>query len=347
MLASIGVPGLNGFVGEFLILAGTFLTHRWWAVVATVGVILAAVYLLWAYQQAFHGKPEPRDRRDPRTSPGSEGLVLAPLVVLIVLLGVFPGPVLDRISPSVTRSSPTSRSWRTSSPPQVGAHGRGVATHRAARSHEPARRRGAALRHSAHQLRGDPARADPHRRGVWSCSSSGQLVFTKVPTAFYSVGIGRRRGCRARRLARALARRAGTWALHARSRTPSPSTGSAIVFLVLVSCILILASAIGYGFLTREGIEGPEYHVLALLAGSGAMLMAAANDLILIFVALEIMSIPLYVLAGHRPAPARVGRGGDEVLRPRGVLLGDLRLRDRPRLRGDRLDQPRLRSPPT
>jgi NADH-quinone oxidoreductase subunit N len=50
--------------------------------------------------------------------------------------------------------------------------------------------------------------------------------------------------------------------------------------------------------LTREQIEGPEYHVLALLAGSGAMLMAAANDLILIFLALEIMSIPLYILAG-------------------------------------------------
>ncbi len=57
VLASIGVPGLNGFVGEFLILAGTFLTHRWWAVAATIGVIVAAVYLLWVYQQVFHGKP--------------------------------------------------------------------------------------------------------------------------------------------------------------------------------------------------------------------------------------------------------------------------------------------------
>jgi len=74
--------------------------------------------------------------------------------------------------------------------------------------------------------------------------------------------------------------------------------GFAIAFLVLVSCILILASAIANDFLVREAIEGPEYHVLALLAGSGAMLMASANDLILIFVALEIMSIPLYILAG-------------------------------------------------
>jgi NADH-quinone oxidoreductase subunit M len=102
MLASIGVPGLNGFVGEFLILAGTFLTHRWWAVVATGGVVLAAVYLLWAYQQAFHGKPtlEPGAIHD---LTWREGLVLAPLVILIVLLGVFPGPLLNRIGPSVSR----------------------------------------------------------------------------------------------------------------------------------------------------------------------------------------------------------------------------------------------------
>ncbi|HET7720191.1 MAG TPA: NADH-quinone oxidoreductase subunit M, partial [Acidimicrobiales bacterium] len=57
MLSSIGLPGLNGFVGEFLILIGTFVTHRWWAVVATAGVILAALYLLWAYQRVFHGRP--------------------------------------------------------------------------------------------------------------------------------------------------------------------------------------------------------------------------------------------------------------------------------------------------
>ena len=65
MLASIGVPGLNGFVGEFLILLGTFVAHRWWAVAATVGVIIAAIYLLWAYQQVFHGKPTEEDAHHP------------------------------------------------------------------------------------------------------------------------------------------------------------------------------------------------------------------------------------------------------------------------------------------
>ncbi len=102
MLASIGVPGLNGFVGEFLILSGTFLTHRWWAVVATAGVVLAAVYLLWAYQQVFHGVPTDREAAFTEMT-WREGLYMAPLVAIIVFLGVFPGPVLSRITPSVDR----------------------------------------------------------------------------------------------------------------------------------------------------------------------------------------------------------------------------------------------------
>jgi NADH-quinone oxidoreductase subunit M len=103
MLASIGVPGLNGFVGEFLILAGTFLTHRWWVVAAVGGIVIAAVYLLWAYQQVFHGRSEELagEEQPFREMTWREGLVMAPLVVLIVFLGVYPKPVLDRISPSV------------------------------------------------------------------------------------------------------------------------------------------------------------------------------------------------------------------------------------------------------
>ena len=65
MLSSIGVPGLNGFVGEFLVLIGSFLTARWWAVVAATGVILAALYLLWAYQRVFHGEPDEDNRTFP------------------------------------------------------------------------------------------------------------------------------------------------------------------------------------------------------------------------------------------------------------------------------------------
>ena len=102
MLSSIGLPGLNGFVGEFLILIGSFLTRRWWAVVAVVGVILAALYLLWAYQRVFHGEPD-EDNAKISDLKLTEALVMAPLVGLILFMGIYPKPVLDRIEPAVDR----------------------------------------------------------------------------------------------------------------------------------------------------------------------------------------------------------------------------------------------------
>jgi NADH-quinone oxidoreductase subunit M len=100
MLASIGVPGLNGFPGEFLALLGAFHGARWWAVVAATGVILAALYLLWAYQRTFHG-PVTEGNETFRELRWTEGLVIAPLLALIVFLGVYPTPLLERMEPSV------------------------------------------------------------------------------------------------------------------------------------------------------------------------------------------------------------------------------------------------------
>jgi NADH-quinone oxidoreductase subunit M len=100
MFSSIGVPGLNGFVGEYLTLIGAFATARWWAVAAVIGVILAALYLLWAYQRVFHGTPS-GDNATFRELRFSEGLVIAPLLALIVFLGVYPTPLLERIEPAV------------------------------------------------------------------------------------------------------------------------------------------------------------------------------------------------------------------------------------------------------
>jgi NADH-quinone oxidoreductase subunit M len=102
MMSSIGLPGLNGFVGEFLVLVGSFLTRRWFTVVAAAGVILAALYLLWAYQRVFHGEPDDDNRHFPEMTWG-EGLVMAPLLGLIVFLGIYPKPVLERMEPSVQR----------------------------------------------------------------------------------------------------------------------------------------------------------------------------------------------------------------------------------------------------
>ena len=100
MLSSIGVPGLNGFIGEYLILLGSFQTARWWTVVATAGVILAALYLLWAYQRVFHGEPDEENAKFPELR-AKEAMVLLPFIAAIVFTGVYPKPLLDRIEPSV------------------------------------------------------------------------------------------------------------------------------------------------------------------------------------------------------------------------------------------------------
>ena len=105
MLSSVGLPGLNGFVGEFLILLGAFTAHRWWALLAATGVILAALYLLWAYQRVFHGPENGADDQD-NTTPDLtnwERLTLFPLIAGIIFLGIYPKPMLDRIEPAVDK----------------------------------------------------------------------------------------------------------------------------------------------------------------------------------------------------------------------------------------------------
>jgi NADH-quinone oxidoreductase subunit M len=99
-LSSIGLPGTNGFVGEFLVLLGAFQTHPVAATVATSGVIVAAAYLLWALQRLIYNpldKPENEQLLDltPR-----ELAVLLPLLACIVWLGVYPKPFLERMEPA-------------------------------------------------------------------------------------------------------------------------------------------------------------------------------------------------------------------------------------------------------
>jgi NADH-quinone oxidoreductase subunit M len=100
-LSSLGLPGLNGFVGEFFILLGTFEANRLAAILGTGGVVGAALYLLWAYQRTFHGPITNDSNRVLKDLTTRERLVLAPLVVLIVAMGVWPRPFFDRIEPSV------------------------------------------------------------------------------------------------------------------------------------------------------------------------------------------------------------------------------------------------------
>jgi NADH-quinone oxidoreductase subunit M len=100
--AGIGLPGFSGFVGEFLSLLGGFVAHRWWAVVATAGVILAAVYMLWMFQRVFTGVPEGENAKVLDVS-FREVVVVAPLLALSLFIGIYPKPVIDRVEPTVKR----------------------------------------------------------------------------------------------------------------------------------------------------------------------------------------------------------------------------------------------------
>ncbi|GGI05739.1 NADH-quinone oxidoreductase subunit M [Egicoccus halophilus] len=102
-MSSLALPGLNGFVGEFPILLGTFQTARWAGVLAAFGAVLAALYLLWAYQRMFHGPLVGADNEHTTDLKPREIGVLAPLVVLIVGIGVYPQPLFDLVEPAVDR----------------------------------------------------------------------------------------------------------------------------------------------------------------------------------------------------------------------------------------------------
>jgi NADH-quinone oxidoreductase subunit M len=101
-LSSIGLPGTNGFVGEFLILLGTFQTYPVAAVVGALGVVLGAVYMLTLYRNVFFGAPVKEEWKSLPDMTGLELATLAPLLVLIFVLGLLPTPLLKLTEASVT-----------------------------------------------------------------------------------------------------------------------------------------------------------------------------------------------------------------------------------------------------
>jgi NADH-quinone oxidoreductase subunit M len=101
-LSSIGLPGLNGFVGEFLVLVGAFRVMPIFAGIATLGVILAAVYMLWMYQRVMFGEVAHAENKQLTDLNLREIVVLAPIVLVIVWIGIYPQPFLKRLEASTS-----------------------------------------------------------------------------------------------------------------------------------------------------------------------------------------------------------------------------------------------------
>ncbi len=99
-LSSIGLPGTNGFVGEFLVLIGSFKTHPWFTLVATTGVIFAACYLLWAIQRILFNKLDKPENALLSDLNRREVLIVGVLTAAILWIGIYPAPVLQRMERS-------------------------------------------------------------------------------------------------------------------------------------------------------------------------------------------------------------------------------------------------------
>ncbi|HEX8894005.1 MAG TPA: hypothetical protein VF783_11815, partial [Terriglobales bacterium] len=105
----MGLPLLNGFVGEFTILQGTFMENKWWAAWAVPGVILAAAYLLWLYQRVFFGHNNNPKNAKLRDLSAREMATFVPLVVLAFAIGLYPKPLFEILAVPVNNLVATVR----------------------------------------------------------------------------------------------------------------------------------------------------------------------------------------------------------------------------------------------
>ncbi len=101
MFSSIGLPGLNGFVGEFLILLGLFKTNVVFAAFAVTGIVLGAAYMLWLFQRTMFGEPEGADNQNMTDLNLRQLCYMLPLVILMFWIGLYPKPFLTRVQPTV------------------------------------------------------------------------------------------------------------------------------------------------------------------------------------------------------------------------------------------------------
>jgi NADH-quinone oxidoreductase subunit M len=127
-LSSLALPGMSTFISEFLVLVGTFTRHRAYAVVATVGIILAALYILLLVQRTMHGPVRGAALLPFRDLTGREAWAVAPLLALVIVFGVYPKPVLDIITPAVQRTMQDAN--QTDPAPTVGVAAEGEAGNR-------------------------------------------------------------------------------------------------------------------------------------------------------------------------------------------------------------------------
>ena len=317
-MSSIGLPALNGFIGEVMILQGTYVVSKTWAAVAALGIVLGAAYMLWLYQRTMFGKIEnPKNEHLPDLNM-REFATFLPLLVLAFWIGLYPKPVLQRLEPAVSavvaRVNPVYR--------QQLAKGTGTdcaETTTAAVSATPAEGAApfatAACADAAAAPAGasKPAAAHGGDALMPPGLSAGDFYYV-LPELVLTAGLlvllivesatPREKHGWLAWLSIAILAITG-WAMTpfvGLATTAARGVVAVDGFGLFFKAIFLLAAAftvlLSKRFLEVEGARPGEYHFLVLTATLGMMFMAGGVDLITIFIGLETMAVSFYVLAG-------------------------------------------------
>ena len=291
-LASVGLPLTNGFVGEFLTLLGAFKSYPWATAVAVTGVIWSAVYMLGMYQRAFYGTTSRRTAGIGDLTDG-EAILIAPLAVLVFLLGVYPTPgAHDDGGFRDDRHRPDAGYQRT----------------RPGRTDHGPRRRGSTTMNEAIQggviALGTPLFLIAAAIAALLCDVAGRdSVLKKLVAPVGYIGaiggfiiaikhLGQLGGIGGSRLQPILDRGTLYWG----GGVVVDSFGVGVNLVLCIAAFLTLLMASRY--LEEKNLPGGEFRALILFATSGAMVMAQSADLVNLFVGLEVLSVALYILSG-------------------------------------------------
>ena len=280
MLSSVGLPLLNGFVGEFMILSGAFQARQVYGILAATGVIWSACYLLWMYQRVFHGNITNPANKNLQDLDARERISLWPLAIAALVMGVAPTCGCASLIPFSLPDNSAPVQWVQASAPA--ATQAANALHAGDRTMIPTVDYIRILPELVLSIFGiivmlvDPVMPDDSSKKPLGYIALAGVLASLAATAYQSNYYGD--------------------AFFNMVRVDTFSVFFHVVIL-LVALVAILSS---FDYLEVQQIKAGEYYALVLFATVGMVLMSSAIELVLIFIGIEISSISSYILAGFR-----------------------------------------------